>query len=234
MIQSKGKCCSRQPARMRHVPTREIEREENITTIIAVIERGIAKRINRGVTKTGLRMIVPTSAVTIPDAVDSRHLRAPHVRLVLPRNHRSSERRWSDTRDRRHRSRSRSPFRQDNARQNLRKMQSWHEPRRPRRSRSRSPANRNNRQGEDDRLARLAEMQQNASKLDGDRSKRNAAAAAREREDAEKDERVRADNARYGDRARFVNGLQKKAGELDLGERLGRSRAGMERQQEAY
>ncbi|KAL8945425.1 MAG: hypothetical protein Q9211_000028, partial [Gyalolechia sp. 1 TL-2023] len=75
-----------------------------------------------------------------------------------------------------------------------------------------------------DRAAKLAAMQQNASELDQDRGKRIAAIA--EREDAERkaDETARARSARYGGRGDFVQGLNRKAGDLDIGERMRRGR----------
>ncbi|KAL9006671.1 MAG: hypothetical protein Q9188_000545 [Gyalolechia gomerana] len=82
----------------------------------------------------------------------------------------------------------------------------------------------------DDRAAKLAAMQQNASELDQDREKRIAAIA--EREDAERktDETARARSARYGGRGDFVQGLNRKAGDLDIGERMRRGRRGMGRE----
>ncbi|KAL9029714.1 MAG: hypothetical protein Q9196_002078 [Gyalolechia fulgens] len=81
-----------------------------------------------------------------------------------------------------------------------------------------------------DRAAKLAAMQQNASELDQDRGKRIAAIA--EREDAERkaDETARARSARYGGRGDFVQGLNRKAGDLDIGERMRRGRQGMGRE----
>jgi Pre-mRNA splicing factor/N-terminal domain of CBF1 interacting co-repressor CIR len=127
------------------------------------------------------------------------------------------------------RDRSRSPYKGNRRERELRKMQSWHSSERPRRYCSRSPA------AEDDRVAKLAAMQQAASDLDQDRERRLAAIAAKDKTDAERDDTARARNAMYGGRADFVNGLNRKViGEMDLGERMGRGKAGMEREQEAY
>ena len=78
-----------------------------------------------------------------------------------------------------------------------------------------------------DRAAKLAAMQQNASDLDIDREKRIAAIAAHEEAEKEADEIARARSAKYGGRGDFVNGLHRKAGELDIGERMRRVRQGM-------
>lgn len=77
-------------------------------------------------------------------------------------------------------------------------------------------------------------MQQAASELDQDRERRLAAIAARDKAAQEADDAARARNAKEGGRGDFVNSLNRKAGELDLGERVRRGRAGMEREQEAY
>jgi hypothetical protein len=63
-------------------------------------------------------------------------------------------------------------------------------------------------------------MQSAASELDVDRVKRLAALEEREQAAREADDRGR---ERGGDRG-FVNGLHKKAGNLNLAERMGRSR----------
>lgn len=82
----------------------------------------------------------------------------------------------------------------------------------------------------DDRAAKLAAMQQNASELDQDREKRISAIA--EQDDAERraDEAARARSAKYGGRGEFVHGVNRKAGDLDLGERMRRGRQGLGRE----
>jgi hypothetical protein len=128
-----------------------------------------------------------------------------------------------DTRDR-----SRSPYRGD-GRKEVRKMQSWHSSARPSQRRSRSPVRRESGPMEDERAAKLAAMQAAASELDQDREQRLAALANKEKAEAEKDEESRKRNAKYGGRADFVNGLNRRAGDMTLGDRIGRGKAGLER-----
>ena len=135
--------------------------------------------------------------------------------------------------------RSRSPYRGTGRERELRKTQSWYASGRCSHPtpRSQSPARMGQRSlpTEDDRAARLAAMQQAASDLDQERERRLAAMTARDRETAEKDDASRARNAKSGGRADFVNGLNRKViGEMDLGDRIGRGKSGMEREQEAY
>ena len=70
-------------------------------------------------------------------------------------------------------------------------------------------------------------MQQDASALDVDREKRLAALAEQEKATRELDERSRAASSKYGDKADFVHGLNRKAGEMALGDRIGRGRQGL-------
>ena len=123
----------------------------------------------------------------------------------------------------RDRSRSRAPYRSSDARGNgVRKMQSWHGSR----QRSRSPARRKNDQAaNDDRAARLAAMQQDATELDQQREKRLADIEARDAESRTRDDASRAQNAKYGGRASFVNDFHRKAGDMNLSERMGRQGA---------
>ena len=67
-------------------------------------------------------------------------------------------------------------------------------------------------------------MQQDASALDVDREKRLAAIAEREAADREADDKKRANSSKYGDKGDFVHGLNRKAGEMALGDRIGRGR----------
>ncbi len=133
--------------------------------------------------------------------------------------------------------RSRSPYRGKAHGKEVRKMQSWHSSGRPSQPRSYS-SNREQRRSpaaEDDRVVKLAAMQQAASELDQDRERRLAAIAAKDREDAERDDALRARNSKTGGRADFVNGLNRRViGEMDLGDRMGRGKSGMERGQEAH
>jgi Pre-mRNA splicing factor/N-terminal domain of CBF1 interacting co-repressor CIR len=130
------------------------------------------------------------------------------------------------------RKRSRSPYRGKEDERQIRKMKSWHSSGRPSHLRSGSP---DGQQAEDDRATKLAAMQQAASELHQDRERRLAAIAAKDQEDAEMDDALRARNSKVGGRADFVNGLNRRViGEIDLGERMGRGKSGMEREQEAY
>jgi hypothetical protein len=133
-----------------------------------------------------------------------------------------------------HRERSRSPYHKKEGGKELRKIQSWHSPARPARPRSRSPKWENVSPVEDDKAAKLAVMQQAASELDQDRERRLAAIAAKDREEADRDAEARARNAKYGGRADFMNGLNRRAGDMNLGDRLGRGKAGLERELEAH
>lgn len=81
-----------------------------------------------------------------------------------------------------------------------------------------------------DRDARLAAMQQAASELDEDRQKRLIAIEAREKIEQAADDAARFQSAKYGGKGDFVNGLHRKAGALDIGERMRRGRGGLERE----
>lgn len=73
-------------------------------------------------------------------------------------------------------------------------------------------------------------MQQDASELDQDRERRIAAIAQREAAEKEADEAARARSAKYGGRGDFVHGLNRKAGDLGIGERMRRGKQGMGRE----
>ena len=133
-----------------------------------------------------------------------------------------------------HGERSRSPYYEKGSDREVRKMQSWHSSIRPLRPRSRSPKREKASPVEHDKALRLAAMQQAASELDQDRERRLAAIAARDKDEAERDAEVRARNAKNGGRADFMNGLNRRAGDMDLGDRLGRGKAGLERELEAH
>ncbi|KAL8952218.1 MAG: hypothetical protein Q9222_001873 [Ikaeria aurantiellina] len=107
-------------------------------------------------------------------------------------------------------------------RHTLKTSKSWHNANR----RSSPPL----RRGSDDRAAKLAAMQENAVELDQDRHKRIAAIAKQEELDREADEAARARSAKYGGRGDFVHGLNRKAGDLDIGERMRRGRQNMGRE----
>ncbi|KPI44319.1 Pre-mRNA-splicing factor CWC25 [Cyphellophora attinorum] len=91
--------------------------------------------------------------------------------------------------------------------------------------RPRSPiSHQNNGAKEDDKAARLAAMQQAATELDQQREKRLADLAVKDREDRDQDDAARARNAKsFGGRASFVNDYHKKAGDMNLGDRMNRN-----------
>lgn len=80
---------------------------------------------------------------------------------------------------------------------------------------------------EAERAAKLAAMQADASTLDLDREKRLAAIAERDRADREADDLSRTKKARYGDRADFITNIHRKAGDMGLAERIGRTKQGL-------
>lgn len=82
---------------------------------------------------------------------------------------------------------------------------------------------------EDDRQAKIAAMQDAASELDQVRAKRVAALDERERLEKEAEDAARAKSSKYGGKGDFVTGLNRKAGEIDIGERMRRGRQGLER-----
>ncbi|CAD6498932.1 BgTH12-04588 [Blumeria graminis f. sp. triticale] len=84
--------------------------------------------------------------------------------------------------------------------------------------------------GEAQRRQKLAQMQQDASKLDADREKRLSALAEQEKTQRDVEEKARARTSRYGDKGDFVNGLNQKANSMSLAERIGRSRRGLLRE----
>jgi undecaprenyl pyrophosphate synthase len=70
-------------------------------------------------------------------------------------------------------------------------------------------------------------MRSDASQLDVDREQRLAAIRQREQADAEADDAARQRAAKYGGKGDFVMGLNRQAGQLDLAERMRRSRNGL-------
>ncbi|MCJ1255774.1 RNA-splicing factor [Lignoscripta atroalba] len=86
----------------------------------------------------------------------------------------------------------------------------------------------------DDRAAKLAAMQQAASELDQDRERRIAAVSEREEADRRADDAARARSAKHGGKGDFVNGLNRKAGDIDIGDRIRRGRGGLEKEREEY
>lgn len=155
----------------------------------------------------------------------SQSPRRPRSASPDSRSHRrSSPRRNRRSGSREPRERSRSPYREREAQKTIHKARSWHDSKRKDYSRSRSPPRRRSSPTQiDDKAARLAAMQVDASELDVQRQRRLQEIAERERQAVEMDEKARARNARLGGgRADFVNGFQKRAGDLSLSERMGR------------
>lgn len=141
-----------------------------------------------------------------------------HQRWPSPYHH---KRPYLPSRRSRSRSRSRSPRRKGNDHHPLKQSKSWHNTRRRDSAFQPSKA--------DERAAQVAAMQQAASELDQDREKRIAAIEARENVEREAEEAARSKTAKYGGKGDFVNGLNRKAGALDIGERMRRGRGGLER-----
>ncbi|RKU43212.1 RNA-splicing factor [Coniochaeta pulveracea] len=85
---------------------------------------------------------------------------------------------------------------------------------------------------EEERAAKLARMQAAASDLDTDRERRLKQIEEAERAAREADEKARQRNAKIGGDRHFMNSLHKKAGDIDLAERLGRVKGGLVRDEE--
>ena len=67
-------------------------------------------------------------------------------------------------------------------------------------------------------------MQSAATSLDDEREKRLRATKETDRVERERDEAARAESAKNGGKGAFVVGLNRKAGQLELGERMRRGR----------
>ena len=72
-------------------------------------------------------------------------------------------------------------------------------------------------------------MQSAASELDQDRAKRIAAIEEREKAEREAENAARARSSKYGGKGDFITGLNRKAGEMSIGERMRRGTQGLER-----
>ena len=141
---------------------------------------------------------------------------SPHRRSRSPRRRRSP----SPYRTRRRSSphhQSGSPERHINGRSDLRHSKSWHGPGRS------SPSR------DDGRAAKLAAMQQAASDLDQDREKRLQEMAQRDAIEREKDDIARARSSKLGGRGDFLVDMNRRAGELGVGDRMHRGRRGYEK-----
>ena len=82
-------------------------------------------------------------------------------------------------------------------------------------------------QKEAERQKKLVAMQEDASSLDVDREKRLAAIAAREAAEREADDKKRAQSSKYGDKGDFIHSMNRKTGDMSLGDRIGRGRQGL-------
>ena len=72
-------------------------------------------------------------------------------------------------------------------------------------------------------------MQSNADDLDVSRTQRLKAIEEQERREREAEERAREKSGKWGGKGDFVAGMQRKAGEMGLGERMRRERQGYEK-----
>lgn len=79
------------------------------------------------------------------------------------------------------------------------------------------------------KAAKLAAMQADANDLDDQRSSRLKALKEQERTRLEQEERAREKSSKYGGRGDFVHGMNRKAGEMDMSERIKRGRGGLEK-----
>lgn len=77
-------------------------------------------------------------------------------------------------------------------------------------------------------------MQQNANELDEERTRRINAAEERDKAEREAEEAARAESSKYGGRGAFVNNIHRRAGDIDLADRLQRGKKNLEKEQEAY
>lgn len=77
-------------------------------------------------------------------------------------------------------------------------------------------------------------MQSDASQLDQDRERRLAAIEERDRVEREAEEAARKRSAKYGGKGEFVMGLHRKAGDLDLAERVRRGRGSMRTERDEF
>lgn len=76
----------------------------------------------------------------------------------------------------------------------------------------------------EERARKLAEMQSNADQMNVDRANRLTELSEKEKVELEKEEAARIHSSKYGGKGAFLSGVNKKAGDLDLGERVRRGR----------
>lgn len=85
---------------------------------------------------------------------------------------------------------------------------------------------------EAERRRKLAAMQQDASSLDQDREKRLAALAEKEKAERDVEEAARAQSSKYGTKGDFMHKVHRKAGDMSLGDRMGRSARGYQKDED--
>ena len=149
----------------------------------------------------------------------------------------------------RRRTRSPSPYSRQRSRSPPRHQQNGHRSPPPRQENGHRPLNhsksfpaerpkarRNTSSPDDDpkaeaerKAAKLAEMQSAANELDDQRSSRLKALEEQERGRLAQEEKARERSSKYGGRGDFVHGLNRKVGEMDVGERIKRGRGGLEK-----
>ncbi|MCJ1274517.1 RNA-splicing factor [Puttea exsequens] len=120
----------------------------------------------------------------------------------------------------RYRHRSPPPPRQQNG-QRLNHSKSF-PANRPAPRRNTSSPEQNAKSKPDDKAAKLAAMQADADELEDQRVKRLAAIDEQERERRKVEDEARERSSKYGGRGDFVHGLNRKAGEIGMAERLQR------------
>lgn len=76
----------------------------------------------------------------------------------------------------------------------------------------------------EERARKLAEMQSNADQMNIDRANRLTELSEKEKVELDKEEAARIHSSKYGGKGAFLSGVNKKAGDLDLGERVRRGR----------
>ena len=85
---------------------------------------------------------------------------------------------------------------------------------------------------EAERQRKLDAMQEDAWNLDVGREKRLAALEKQEQEIREAEDRARAKSSKYGEKGDFIHGLNRKAGDMALADRIGRGRQGFRKEVE--
>lgn len=130
--------------------------------------------------------------------------------------------------------RSRPPIRPQQSQQNQQNIQrlnyskSFPSNRPPPRRNTSSPEEKPKANTED-KAAKLAAMQADADDLENQRTSRLAALEDQEHKRQEIEEKARERSSKYGGRGDFVHSLNRKAGEMDIGQRMQRGRATLDK-----